>query len=110
MPRATVGHLRSAAMTIRPGSEHAARDRHRVIAGETGPIDFRIGGEGDAVADIVELPNRAVEAQLELRLSHRPLVIGEIGPLIEAAERQAGVRIDQNVSAAATARDGAKIP
>ena len=96
MVRATVGHLRVARLDdaarigeegrarlvaveeIKPLAGHrpeqrvarhrsAARDRHRVVAAEARHIDLRMLGKGRPIALVAEAPDRAVEAQFQVR-------------------------------------------
>src|SRR6478609_9228653 len=79
----------------RPGSARkAARDRHRIVAAVTWPVDLGMGNEGRSVARVLEPPDGTVDGQFEVRPAEPRLALGEIGDRIKPADGEPGMGID----------------
>src|ERR1700690_2016209 len=77
-------------------NRRAACDPDRGIAAETRTVAVRPAGESGAITFIAEAPGDALAGVFDARTALFRRCLGEIGDRIEAADRQAALRVDRD--------------
>ena len=78
---------------IAPGGD-APRQIDRVVTAEPGPVDFRMGDEGGAVAVVAEAPDGAGLGRLIVGQAADGALVGEIGDRVIPLDRKARIAVD----------------